>query len=130
MQPEEASILFVALASSFGLCVSLGLLWRHLVAPLIPAYKSAGPSERIFLAASFVSLYPACTAPLLALAEASTVPLGDNSLTMTIGPSPLALRAVGISCGYMVYDAIYCLMYEEVWALPSTLPFRDQTETK
>lgn len=110
----EAAVLFKTLGASFCVCVCLAFTWRLLVGPCIPAYSRTDKSARVVLAASFVSLYPAVSAPFLAIAAASSMPISNGDGFMTVAPTDLVLRAVGISCGYMLYDAIYCLTHSEV----------------
>jgi hypothetical protein len=49
------------------------------------------------------------TAPFLAVLAMRAVPLTDNEHVMGAPASTAALRAVGISCGYMLYDTCYML---------------------
>jgi len=42
------------------------------------------------------------------------VPIFDNDHVMDSAPSTEALRAVGISCGYMLYDTCYMLWHKQV----------------
>ena len=63
---------------------------------------------------SFVSFYPAFVAPYFAAAAAASFPMGDGSAIMTVVPSNAALRAVGISVGYMAYDTIYVISHTQV----------------
>ena len=117
---SEAATLYSTLGASFGVCVCLVFIWKFLIAPAIPAYgalaklEGKGEDERVFLASSFVSFYPACTAPFLAIAAAREINFDDNATVMTAAPSQLALQAVGISCGYMLYDTFYCLLHKQV----------------
>ena len=116
---SEAATLYTSLGASFGVCVCLVFIWKFLIAPAIPAYgalaklEGKGEDERVFLASSFVSFYPACTAPFLAMIAARDIPFDDNATVMTAAPSQLALQAVGISCGYMLYDTFYCLLHKQ-----------------
>lgn len=114
LSEPEARVLAVAYAGSFGVSVGLLLLWRLLIAPAIPSYKTRSEDDRVFLANSFVSLYPAFTAPLLAIPAIMELPLHDNESLLHAPPSTLALRAVGLSAGYMLYDTVYCLSYRQV----------------
>jgi hypothetical protein len=54
-------------------------------------------------------LVQAVTAPFLAVLAMRAVPLTDNEHVMGAPASTAALRAVGISCGYMLYDTCYML---------------------
>ncbi len=112
--PEERRLLMNSLLSSFGVSVSLLFIWRAVLAPSIPAYRKTSASDRVFLANSFVSLYPALTAPFLAIAAMRHLPWGDTSAAMAAAADENAYRAVGISCGYMAYDCLYCLWHKEV----------------
>ena len=51
----------------------------------------------------------AVTAPFLAVLAMRGVPITDNERVMDAAASTAALRAVGISCGYMLYDTCYML---------------------
>merc|ERR1719446_1322289 len=42
------------------------------------------------------------------------LPLHDHESLLHAPPSTLALRAVGLSAGYMLYDTVYCLSYRQV----------------
>ena len=106
---EEARTLFTTMGASSGVCFCLLPIWRFLIAPAIPAYRHAGEAERMYLSQSAVSLYPACTAPFLAIVALSQLPVTSNEIIMTTAPSVSALHAVGISCGYMAYDTMFCL---------------------
>jgi len=110
---DAATTLFSTLGVSFVVCVCMVQAWRRVIAPAIPSYQSCGEEERVFLSSSFVSFYPALTAPFLAYAAYTSLPEDDASL-LTAAPSTTALRAVGISCGYMAYDTIICLANEEL----------------
>ena len=90
LSEPEARVLAVAYAGSFGVSVGLLLLWRLLIAPAIPSYKTRSEDDRVFLANSFVSLYPAFTAPLLAIPAIMEMPLHDNESLLHAPPSTLA----------------------------------------
>lgn len=111
---EQASLLHGTMATSFMVSAALLLIWRHVIAPAVPGYQRTTPSDRVFLANSFVSLYPALTAPLLALSSMRRLAWDDVATVMVAPPDDACLRAVGISCGYMAYDCLYCLYYKEV----------------
>jgi hypothetical protein len=108
----EAVLLFSTLLFSFAVSVCLLIVWHLLVSPAIPGTRSR--EDHIFLASSFVSCYPAVTAPCLAVLAMSGVPVMDNELVMDAAPTTAALRAVGISCGYMLYDTCYMLRHRQV----------------
>lgn len=112
MLEAEAVLLFSTLAGSFAVSVALLAVWHALVAPFIPGTRSR--EDHIFLASSFVSCYPAVTAPFLAVLAMRAVPLTDNEHVMGAPASTAALRAVGISCGYMLYDTCYMLRHRQV----------------
>ena len=111
---DEAVLLFSTLAASFGVCLCMLALWLHLIAPAIPAYKTREYDDKVFMASSFVSFYPAVTAPVLAGAAMLTIDLADHAKLMDAAPTAGALRAVGISCGYMLYDTCYMLLHRQV----------------
>lgn len=110
---EQVQLLATTIAYSFAASVSLLLIWRHIIAPRLPGYKFTKPSDRVFLGNSFVSLYPALTAPILAMVSMRRLSW-DVGSAMLSGPDDAGLRAVGISCGYMAYDVCYCSYYREV----------------
>jgi len=110
----EAVLLFSTLAGSFAVSFCLLVLWHKLIAPSIPSYRTRSREDQIFLASSFVSCYPSVTAPCLAVLALARVPVGDNQRVMDAAPSTEALRAVGISCGYMLYDTCYMLQHKQV----------------
>lgn len=111
---EQTELLYGTLATSFAVSAALLLIWRHVIAPAVPGYKKASASDRVFLANSFVSLFPALTAPFLALSSMRRLPWHDVALAMVAPPDDECVRAIGISCGYMAYDCIYCMYYKEV----------------
>ena len=114
MLGAEAVLLFSTLAGSFAVSVGLLVVWHLLIAPFIPGIKTRSREDHIFLASSFVSCYPAVTAPLLAVLAMRGVPLADNEQVLNAAPSTAALQAVGISCGYMLYDTCYMLRHKIV----------------
>ena len=60
---DDATLLFGTLAASFGVSACLLLLWHHVIAPAVPRYATRSAEDKVFLASSFVSCYPAVTAP-------------------------------------------------------------------
>ena len=112
---REVQLLGKAFLGSFTVSVGLLLIWTNLIAPAIPNYKNRSQDDKIFLQNSAVSLYPALTAPFLALSALVALEpdqfQNQNFLVQT--PSPIALRAVGLSCGYMFYDTIFCLLHKQ-----------------
>ena len=70
------------------------------------ATQGCGPAPAHGLCAWRVQ---AVTAPLLAVLAMRGVPITDNEQVMDAPASTAALRAVGISCGYMLYDTCYML---------------------
>ena len=111
---EATATLFTTLGISFVVCIVLLALWHKLIAPAIPAYASRSYEDHVFLASSFVSFYPAVTAPVLATIALLDIPVFDNATIMDARPSNEALHAVGISIGYMLYDTFYCLLHKQV----------------
>jgi len=111
---DATATLFTTLGISFVACVVLLALWHKLIAPAIPAYRSRSYEDHVFLASSFVSFYPAVTAPILATAALLDIPSFDNAFVMDARPTNPALHAVGISIGYMLYDTCYMLWHKEV----------------
>ena len=77
---EEAVLLFSTLAGSFAVSAALLLVWHVLLAPRIPGTRSH--EDHIFLASSFVSFYPALTAPFYAVLAMRSVPVTDNDRVM------------------------------------------------
>jgi hypothetical protein len=98
---------------SFCVCASLLVLWRRVVAPSLPMYSTRTAEQMVFLSNSFVSLYPALTAPLLAFAAIRELPLSDERV-LAVAPPVAALRAVGLSCGYMLYDLMFILWHAQL----------------
>jgi len=111
---EDRLTLTGTFAGSFGVSLCMLLIWRLVLAPAIPLYKSTSHSDRVFLGNSFVSMWPACTAPLLAYTSMRSLAWDDVSVLMTSPADSYAVRAVGISCGYMLYDTFYCLYYKQM----------------
>jgi len=111
---EATATLFTTLGISFVVCIALLALWHKLIAPAIPAYASRSYEDHVFLASSFVSFYPAVTAPVLATIALLDTPVFDNATVMDARASNEALHAVGISIGYMLYDTCYMLRHGEV----------------
>lgn len=113
---EEAGVLFRSFASSFAASCALLLLWRLAIAPAVAATRSA--DDLVFLSNSVVSLYPALTAPFVALQAILELDTSDHATAMAAAPTRLALRAVGLSCGYMAYDTAYCLAHKQARRTP------------
>jgi hypothetical protein len=111
---DDAAVLFRAVLTSFAASVALLLLWRLLIAPAVAADRSA--DDMVFLTNSVVSLYPALTAPFVALPALFELDTSDHATAMTAPPTRLALRAVGLSCGCMLYDTLFCLAHKQVSA--------------
>ena len=107
---------FLASCMSVSFCCSVGLLliWRVVIAPAIPAYNTRSSSDKVFLSNSFVSMFTAVAAPVLAVLAMRSVPWGDVERVMNTPPDDYAVRAVGLSCGYMLYDTLFCLYYKEL----------------
>lgn len=113
---EEAERVTLMMTLVGASCISFAMLmiWRHVLAPAIPAYATRTASDRVFLGNSFVSMWPAVTAPVLAIRSMAQLPWSDLDLLMVAPADEHALRAVGISCGYMLYDTIYCSVHREM----------------
>ena len=110
----ERLLLTGTFAGAFGVSVCMLLIWRLVLAPAIPLYAGRSDSDKVFLGNSFVSLWPAFTAPVLAWACLRELAWDDVSVLMEAKADAYALRAVGISCGYMAYDTLYCLTYKQM----------------
>ena len=109
---DEATILFQSFSWSFAASCVLLVLWRGLIAPVVAANRSA--DDLVFLTNSVVSLFPALTAPFLAVQALWELPISDHATALAAAPTPLALRAVVLSCGYMAYDTVFCLAHKQV----------------
>ena len=116
----DTQLLFGTLAASFAVSASLLLFWHAVVVPAFPRISTRPVEDRIHLAQSFVSCYPAVTAPFLALHAMQGISF-TGSEVMDAAPSTAALVAVGLSCGYMLYDACYILRYKNVPSVWSPL---------
>ena len=112
---EAARLSFTgSFLGAFSVSICMLLIWRIVLSPAIPQYHKRPEADRVFLANSFVSLWPAFTAPILALTAMRELPWEDLSQMLTVQADEYALRAVGISCGYMLYDTLYCLAYRQM----------------
>ena len=111
---EHQLLLVDSVSTAFWVCVGLLLIWHQVITPAIPQYESRTKTDRIFLANSFVSLFNAFTAPVLAVLGMLRLPWGDLEHNMSSAPGAHAIRAVGLSCGYMLYDTLYCAYYREM----------------
>jgi hypothetical protein len=107
-------LLSSTIAASFWACVGLLVIWHMVIAPGIATYEKRSKADKVFLANAFVSLFNAVTAPVLAVLGMRSVRWGDLENNMNAAPDDHALRAVGLSCGYMLYDTLYCLYYREM----------------
>ena len=107
-------VLLNACVSSICMCLCLLVLWRVLVARAIPVYEGRSVSDKIFMSNSFVSAWPALTAPMLAWSAIRRLPWDDTGTLMAAAADVHALRAVGLSCGYMLYDTCYCAYYRQM----------------
>lgn len=114
LDEHETTELFTVSACSFAVCVSLLYLWRFLIAPAIPIHKTLCEDDIIVLRSSFVSFYPAATAPFLAAAALSHLAAEADGGMLAASPPTLALDAIGISLGYMLYDTIFCILHKPV----------------
>lgn len=113
---DEADRLSLCATFLMAVCVSVGMLaiWSIVLAPAVPGYLQRSDTDKVFLGNSFVSSWPAFTAPVLAGMALWQLKWDDLDSFMTSAPSEYALRAVGLSCGYMAYDTMYCLYYSEM----------------
>ena len=111
---EQRLTLTGTFAGSFCVSACMLLIWRLVIAPAIPLYKDRIHADRVFLGNSFVSMWPACTAPILAWTSMRSLAWDDVRVLMTSEADTYALRAVGISCGYMMYDTFYCIYYKQM----------------
>ena len=59
---------------------------------------------------------PATRARLIAVLAMMQLPWGDLENNMSSSPDQHAIRAVGLSCGYMFYDTFYCSIHKEMRA--------------
>ena len=107
-------LLSSTIAASFWACVGLLVIWHMVIAPGIATYEKRSKADKVFLANAFVSLFNAVSAPVLAVLGMRSVRWGDLENNMNAAPDDHALRAVGLSCGYMLYDTLYCLYYREM----------------
>jgi len=114
MQEPREQLFVSTVGASFWACVGLLFIWRVIIAPGIPMYATRTESDKVFLANSFVSLFNAFSAPVLAVLGMRALPWGDLENNMNSSPDDHAMRAVGLSCGYMLYDTLYCLYYREM----------------
>lgn len=111
---ELRLLLTNTLVGAFFISIMMLLIWSVILAPAIPSYASRSKADKVYMGNSFVSSWPALTAPLLAVAGARFMPWDDVSKLMVSPCESYSLRAVGISCGYMLYDTIYCLYYKQM----------------
>ena len=107
-------VLLSAFVRSICVCVCLLVLWRVVVTRAIPVYEGRSVSDKIFMSNSFVSAWPALTAPMLAWSAMRRLPWDDTGALMAAAADEHALRAVGLSCGYMLYDTCYCAYYRQM----------------
>ena len=96
---RQEHLLASCMAASFWCSIGLLLIWRHVIAPAIAAYSARSSSDKVFLSNSFVSLFNAIAAPVLAVLAMRSVPWGDVERVMDMPPDDYAIRAVGVSCG-------------------------------
>lgn len=111
---ERRLMLLGTFVGSFGVCVCMLLIWRLVLAPAIPSYHRRSFPDKVFMGNSFVSFWPALTAPVLAWRSMLLLPWDDLSALMQAPADDYALRAVGLSCGYMFYDTFYCAWYSQM----------------
>ena len=65
--------------------------------------------------------YAVAAGPFLAIGAMFSLPISDNDRVLVAAPSTLALRAIGLSCGYMLYDTTYCIWCALTCSLLHTL---------
>jgi len=111
---QQRLMLLGTFVGSFFVSVAMLLIWRLVLAPAIPIYQHRSISDKVFLSNSFVSTWPALMAPVLAWKAMRLLPWDDLSALMVAPADEYALRAVGLSCGYMMYDSLYCLFYKQM----------------
>ena len=109
---ELRLVLLGSFVGAFFVSIAFLLIWVLVLAPAIPAHKDRSPTDKIFLANSFVSSWIAMTAPALAWMSMRKLPWSDMNALMVAPADEYALRAVGLSCGYMLYDLLYCVYYK------------------
>lgn len=111
MEPGEVTLFLNSALAFFGVCCLVFLLWCKVMAPRIPRCASCSASDQSYVSNSVVNLFPSLVVPglLVAAGLPSAAPWTDG----TQAPTPLALVAVGASCGYLAYDTLFCLYYED-----------------
>jgi hypothetical protein len=111
---EQQLQLLKGICNSFMVSAALLLTWKLVIAPTLPAYRRASPEDRVFLANAFVSIYPALTAPWLALAALSRLTFSDLEQVMSAPADDTALRSLSILIGFYLFDVIYSLYYRQM----------------
>lgn len=111
---EMRLLLTNTIVGAFFVSLSMLAIWKLVLAPAIPSYAMRSDSDKVFLGNSFVSMWPAVTAPFVAWSSMRTMPWDDVSVLMSSPCDTYSLRAVGLSCGYMLYDTLYCLYYKQM----------------
>lgn len=104
----EGCLLLATFASSFAFSCVLLFVWRQ-AAPAIPAFISRSANDHMYIENSVVTLYPSIISPLLALYALVHMPLVPDA-----APTPAAIVATGISCGYMLYDLIWLILHRDL----------------
>jgi hypothetical protein len=97
---------------SFALFVCIFLVWAWFLAPMIPRHQQCTADEQVQVGHSIVSIWPAASAPVFALLSMRHMPWHDATTLMVSPCDTHALRAIGLSCGYMFYDTLYCLRHK------------------
>jgi len=111
METGEPTLFVKGAVAGFGGCCLMLVLWHKVIAPAIPRYASCSASDRCYLSNAVVNMFPSLVVP--ALLVAAGLPSGKPWADCTLAPSPLALVALGMTCGYLTYDTLFCLYYEE-----------------
>ena len=105
-QDHPRLVLLGAFVGSFGVSLCMLLIWRFVLAPAIPLYRHRSVSDKVFVSNSFVSLWPALTAPVLAWKAMQQLPWDDPSMLMVA----LYLRRLSADCLLVSRFAIKWLM--------------------
>jgi len=111
METGEPTLFVKGAVAGFGGCCLMLVLWHKVIAPAIPRYASCSASDRCYLSNAVVNMFPSLVVPALLIAAG--LPSGKPWADCTLAPSPLALVALGMTCGYLTYDTLFCLYYEE-----------------
>jgi len=108
--PGDTALLLLAFLGGFLGCTALRLLWQRIARSKLVHMKYSA-SDAIILKGAIVSCCASFMAPLMAVYALLGLPLDDDSIILVVAPTKTALCAVGISCGYMLYDALYSIAH-------------------